>query len=159
MLYKFTDARNNRDIRRQLADGDFEDMKDAVVKIHEKMSRIDYNTEVGEESGVIGTTHWYFRHRDEKAKERINSVPRKSRKPVDLRITGGRGSVGAPGDAGITDMEKKVRSEEISAKLALLRLKSMERSLERQQLEEPVGAALEPSSPAKTSYASFMSKL
>ena len=77
MLYRFSDAPNNVDLRMQLANGDFEMMKNVVVQLHERMSKIDYQTDVGVEKGLIGKTHWYYRHRDDKALQRIHSIPRK----------------------------------------------------------------------------------
>jgi Dihydrouridine synthase (Dus) len=86
MLYRFSDAPNNVDLRMQLANGDFEMMKNVVVQLHDRMSKIDYQTELGVELGLIGKTHWYYRHRDEKALQRRHSIPRKKvvRAPIDL---------------------------------------------------------------------------
>ena len=77
ILYRFSDAPNNVDLRMQLANGDFDMMKNVVVQLHERMSKIDYQTDVGVEQGLIGKTHWYYRHRDDKALQRIHSIPRK----------------------------------------------------------------------------------
>lgn len=146
ILYKFSDAPNNIELRGQLANGNFEEMKDVVLKIHEKMSKIDYNTELGEELGLIGKTHWYFRHRDEKAFNRIMSIPRKKRSPVDLGSTAFTHGI----------VPKKETAEDVTAKIALLKSKLTERK--EKALQEVSGTSAGETA-GKTNYASFMSKL
>ena len=139
ILYRFSDAPGNTDLRSQLANGNFQDMKDVVVKLHDRMARINYDTEIGMERGIIGHTNWYYRHRDEKAFQRINSIPRKKKSPID-----------------ITNIKpkKEITTEDRNTQLAMLKLRLMEkkslRSLEGDKNSSPTVV--------KENYATFMSK-
>ena len=139
ILYRFSDAPGNTDLRNQLANGNFEEMKDVVTKLHERMSVINYDTNIGMEQGLIGGTNWYYRHRDEKAFNRINSIPRKKKSPIDL-----------------TEIKpkKEISTEEMNTKLALLKLKLTE----RKSLQNTSDKNISSPSSVKQNYASFMSK-
>ena len=157
ILYRFTDAPKNNDIRRQLADGDFEQMKNVVVKIHEKMNAINYDTDKGVAEGLIGTTHWYYRHRDEKASNRINSIPRKKRSVIDLKSSVG-GTTSTSNTA--TSSSTSTSTDDISTKLSLLKLKLSERKLSSTL---PISGNDNENNgngdmPVKNTYASFMAK-
>jgi Dihydrouridine synthase (Dus) len=121
MLYRFSDAPKNTDLRMQLANGDFETMKNVVVQLHVRMSVINYDTALGEELGMIGKTDWYYRHRDEKAQQRINSIPRK-------KIIRSAFDVNSPPLLKI-EKKKDATGEELSLKLKLLKLKLSEKML------------------------------
>jgi Dihydrouridine synthase (Dus) len=121
MLYRFSDAPKNTDLRTQLANGDFETMKNVVVQLHERMSAINYDTALGEELGMIGKTDWYFRHRDEKAQQRINSIPRK-------KIIRSAFDVKAP-PLVVIGKKKDATGEELSLKLKLLKQKLSDKML------------------------------
>ena len=139
ILYRFSDAPGNTDLRSQLANGNFEDMKDVVVKLHERMILINYDTEIGMEQGLIGGTNWYYRHRDEKAFQRINSIPRKKRSPID-----------------VTNIKpiKEITSQDINTQLALLKL----RLTEKKSLRSLGGENNSSSTIVKENYATFMAK-
>ena len=159
ILYRFTDAPKNNDIRRQLADGDFEQMKNVVVKIHEKMNAINYDTDKGVAEGLIGTTHWYYRHRDEKASNRINSIPRKKRSVIDLKSSLG-GTTSTSTSTSNTATSSLTSTDDISTKLSLLKLKLSERKLSSTL---PISGNDNENNgngdmPVKNTYASFMAK-
>lgn len=78
MLHRFTDADRNSDVRKLLSEGDFTEMKQAVMILKERLSTVDYMTDIALAAGLIGSTSWYYRHRDERASNRVYS-PRKSR--------------------------------------------------------------------------------
>jgi hypothetical protein len=143
MLYRFSDAPKNTDLRMQLANGDFETMKNVVVQLHVRMSVINYDTELGEELGMIGKTDWYYRHRDEKAQQRINSIPRK-------KIIRSAFDVNSPPLLKI-EKKKDATGEELSLKLKLLKLKLSEKMLvENSSVGEEVRTG-------SGSFSSFMS--
>lgn len=145
MLYRFSDAPKNADLRMQLANGDFEMMKNVVVQLHERMSAINYDTALGEELGMIGKTDWYFRHRDEKAQQRINSIPRK-------KIIRSAFDVKSPPLVTI-EKKKNATGEELSLKLKLLKQKLSDRKL----LESTAGGEGEEVRSGTGSFSSFMS--
>ena len=146
ILYRFSDAPKNTDLRRLLADGNFEVMKNTVVQFRERISAINYDTELGMELGLIGRTDWYYRHRDEKAQLRINSIPRKKiiRSAVDLR---------AP--ALVPTEVKKETGDELNLKLKLLKEKLSERKLREESNREGGNEKKEKAA----SFSGFMSKM
>ena len=146
ILYRFSDAPKNTDLRLLLANGNFEVMKSAVVQFRERIGAINYDTELGMELGLIGRTDWYYRHRDEKAQLRINSIPRKKiiRSAVDIK---------APS---LVPIEvKKESGEELSLKLKLLKEKLSERKL-REETNSEGGSEVKEKT---TSFSGFMSRI
>ena len=139
ILYRFSDAPGNTDLRSQLANGNFEDMKDVVVKLHERMILINYDTEIGMEQGLIGATNWYYRHRDEKAFQRINSIPRKKRSPIDVSNI---------------KPKKEITSQDMNTQMALLKLRLME----KKSLQSLGGENNSSTTIVKENYATFMAK-
>ena len=77
LLHRFITSSTNIDLREKLATGDFQCMLQVINELNIRMSVIDYDTKIAEERGMIGKTSWYYRHRDEKAANRILSTPRR----------------------------------------------------------------------------------
>ena len=77
-LFRFVDAPASSDLRRLLAEGDFEDMQRVVSIIDERMATVGYDMDLALERGLLNNRIWYMRHRDERSLHRIIS-PRKVR--------------------------------------------------------------------------------
>lgn len=76
ILYRFVDAPSNRDQREILATGSWEQMKGVVEVLRERLSYVDFDTQLAEEKGLLGPTTWYMRHRDERAANRVAATPK-----------------------------------------------------------------------------------
>lgn len=85
-LYRFVDAPLGGDLRKLLAEGDFEDMKRVVALVEERLAEVNFDTEAAEAKGLINHKTWYMRHRDEKAAQRVLS-PRRKRTLVATPLT------------------------------------------------------------------------
>jgi hypothetical protein len=73
-------------------------------------------------SGLLGPTHWYYRHRDEKAQQRILSIPRKkgARLPIPEK----------------QNLENKVKdNSDITEKIQLLKMKIEENRIKSLELD------------------------
>ena len=80
MLFRFMDARENRDLCIRMGKGDMEDMEYVIDALNERFSGIiGSEEEVVDlvDKGLLGPSQWYYRHRDERAERRIHSLPRK----------------------------------------------------------------------------------
>ena len=75
MLFRFIDAPNNSDLRLILAEGSNEEMLQVVHEIRNRLSKVNYNSELAIEHGLMNTRNWYMRHRDEFSSNRI--LPRR----------------------------------------------------------------------------------
>jgi hypothetical protein len=155
MLYRFVDAPRNADLRMQLATGDFETMKNVVTQLNQRMALIDYDTDIAIEEGLLGSTHWYYRHRDEKAKARILSIPRKrgSRTPLEESDSIGENSTSVK-------RTEKDSPDEISMKMKLLKLRLSEKKEKvfSQSLTQEIDSTGESESKS-VSFSNFMSKV
>jgi tRNA-dihydrouridine synthase 4 len=81
MLHRFFSVRAHHDLRDRLAEAKLQDILQIVDDLDQRMKKISYDTKYAEENGLIGMTTWYMRHRDEKAQQRILSIPRNSVAP------------------------------------------------------------------------------
>jgi hypothetical protein len=89
-------------------------------------------------SGLLGPTHWYYRHRDEKAQNRILSIPRKkgARLPIPEKNT------------------VENNNSDISKKIQLLKTKLEEKNrIKSPELENSED------SKTKTNFSNFMAKV
>ncbi len=80
MLFRFMDAKGNRDLCKQMGSGDMTDMDYVLNALNERFAGIDGTPEeIPElvEKGLLGPTLWYNRHRDERANQRVMSLPKK----------------------------------------------------------------------------------
>ena len=81
ILYRFIDARKNSDLRLTMAKGTFQEMISCFNEMKIRMETIrsadgTYDIELAVEKGLLGPTTWYWRHRDERASQRVLSTPR-----------------------------------------------------------------------------------
>lgn len=76
MLYRFMDAPINADLRKRLSEEGLSGMHQVFTELKERLSRIDFNTDVALERGFLGPTNWYMRHRDERAIQKVLSTPK-----------------------------------------------------------------------------------
>jgi len=77
-MYRLIDAPSNHDLRDKLATGSLQEMIGVIDTLSQRLSQVDYDTKVAEERGLIGKTHWYMRHRDDRAAKRVLSTPKKA---------------------------------------------------------------------------------
>ena len=80
MLFRFLDAPNNRDLCIQMGKGNIEDMEYVLAVLNERFAGIiGTQDEISDcvDRGLLGPTRWYFRHRDQRAEQRMHSLPRK----------------------------------------------------------------------------------
>lgn len=77
MLFRFLDAPAHFDLREALAKGTLEDMSNIVLELERRLSVVDFDTNLAIEKGLVGSTNWYMRHRNEKAALRVMSPKRK----------------------------------------------------------------------------------
>lgn len=101
MLYRFVDAPSNRDLRELLSEGNFEEMLSVVATLKTRLSATSFDMELSKQRGLINDTHWYFRHRDEKAKKRIYSTRRGSK--IQIGRDGALGSSEPTSEVGLED--------------------------------------------------------
>jgi tRNA-dihydrouridine synthase len=110
-LYRFVDAPLHTDLRQLLAEGTFEDMKRVVLLVEERLSTVDFNTELAESKGLLNSKSWYNRHRDEKALLRVLS-PRKNKSPKVIQSL----------SAEAIEAERKSKMEVLRKRLELRKL-------------------------------------
>ena len=80
MLFRFMDAPVNRDLRQRMGNGDMADMDSVLAVLNKRFAGIQGTPdEIPEliEKGMLGPTLWYYRHRDERAQNRVMSLPKK----------------------------------------------------------------------------------
>lgn len=77
ILHQFLDASNNIDLRNELAECDVQDINHIIDKLEERYRNLqDRNENELCERGLLSDHSWYFRHRNDRAQQRILS-PRK----------------------------------------------------------------------------------
>jgi hypothetical protein len=80
MLFRFMDAPANKDLRQLMGNGDMADMDHVLEVLNERCAGIEGTPdEIPElvEKGMLGPTLWYYRHRDERAQNRVMSLPKR----------------------------------------------------------------------------------
>lgn len=89
MLYKMVDAPRNKDLQSTLSVASYEEMKEVLAELKIRMSKVDFDTERADKQGLLGPTTWYMRHRDERAMNRVISVPKSlARMREEWKISG-----------------------------------------------------------------------
>eukprot|EP01038_Epipyxis_sp_PR26KG_P004404 gene4404-6229_t len=77
MLFRFLESPYHHDLRDILAKGNYEQMRSVVYSLQDRMqTTVQLDTEKALSMGYISNRTWYMRHRDEKASNRILSIPK-----------------------------------------------------------------------------------
>lgn len=130
ILYKFMDSPLNYDLRHLLSEGVFNDMLYVIDELNNRLSKINYNTDMAIEKGLINKTNWYMRHRDEKAQKRIYTTRRGNNILKQRGINININNIDTNND-GNNDKEGEGNNEAI--KLKMIQLK--QRLLEKQKVK------------------------
>ena len=131
MLFRFMDAPGNSDLRQRLGNGDMGDMDFVLEALNERFAGVQGTPEeISElvEKGLLGPTLWYYRHRDERAQQRVMSLPKRypNFKGADaymsLKVRSNRGSAMLVPE----EMEPKEKQRLLKEKLLLRQSKRKE---------------------------------
>ena len=76
-LYRFLDGPQNYDLRARMGKGLLTDIHEVVSLLKKRLATVDYDEHKALAVGLLGPTLWYLRHRDERAKRRIMSIPKR----------------------------------------------------------------------------------
>jgi hypothetical protein len=76
-LYRFLDGPQNYDLRARMGKGLLTDIHEVVSLLKKRLTTVDYDEHKALAVGLLGPTLWYLRHRDERAKRRIMSIPKR----------------------------------------------------------------------------------
>jgi len=147
MLHRFVNCKAHADLREQLATGDWATMQAVCHRLRERLAAVDYDTALAEERGLVGTTGWYFRHRDARAETRILSLPRRR------AASGARGSnLSVQRDTGASGPAAVVGGAEAAAQ----RLSALKERLAQKKAQ---GEAVAGAAPAVSSFSRFIAKV
>lgn len=101
MLFRFMDAPGNRDLCMLLGKGNIDDMDYVIDTLTDRFVGVEgSDEEIASfvQRGLLGPSQWYLRHRDERAEQRVHSLPRKypnfsgAQSYMTLKVSNNQGS-------------------------------------------------------------------